>query len=112
MSTSWTALHVSYGFYILSETDSISVLPVRDYAWTEQQFMQLVSTFVEVYLKDVAAPLESICYSGPHAWYIKANEIKQARQKARQKGRKKKQNKTIRTNTDTVCKGSIQQIIK
>ena len=56
MSTSWTAL--SCGFYFLSETDSISVLPIRDYAWTEKQFMQLVSTFADVYLKDVSAPLE------------------------------------------------------
>ena len=42
---------------------------------------------------------KSICYLGPHAWYIKENEIKQARQK-------RKKEKTIRTNTDTVCKGS------
>ena len=27
--------------------------------------------------KDILAPLESICYLGPHAWYIKENEIKQ-----------------------------------
>ena len=60
--------------------------------------------------KDVSAPLESICYLGPHAWYIKENEIKQARQKSKTK-RKKVKTKTIRTNTDTVCKGSIQQII-
>ena len=43
MSTSWTALPC--GCYILSETDSISMLPISDYAWTEQQFKQLVSTF-------------------------------------------------------------------
>ena len=43
--------------------------------------MQLVSTFADVYFKDVSAPLESICYSGPHAWHIKENELKQARQK-------------------------------
>ena len=43
--------------------------------------MQLVSTFADVYFKDVSAPLESIRYLGPHAWYIKENEIKQARQK-------------------------------
>ena len=43
-------------------SDSISVLPISDYAWTEQQFMQLVSTFAYVYLKDVSASLESICY--------------------------------------------------
>ena len=55
MSTSWTALPC--GRYILSETDSISVLPISDYAWTEQQFMQLVSTFAYVYFKDVSAPL-------------------------------------------------------
>ena len=41
--------------------------------------MQLVSTFTDVYYKDVSAPLESICYLGPQAWYIKENEIKQAR---------------------------------
>ena len=67
--------------YILSETDNSSMLPISDYAWTEQQFMQLVSTFAYVYFKDVSAPLESICYLGPHAWYIKGNEIKQARNK-------------------------------
>ena len=90
MSTSWTALYC--GFYILSGTDSISVLSIRDYAWTEQQFMQLVSTFADVYLKDVSAPLESICYSGPHAWYIKENKIKQARQKSKTKRKKEKKN--------------------
>ena len=52
------------GCYILSETDSISMLPISDYAWTEQQFMQLVSTFEYVYLKDVSAPLESVCNFG------------------------------------------------
>ena len=62
------------GCYILSETDSISMLPISDYARTEQQFMQLVATFADVYLKNVSAPRESICYLGPHAWYIKANE--------------------------------------
>ena len=107
MSTSWTALPC--GCYILSETDSISMLPISDYSWTEQQFMQLVSTFADMYFKDVSEPLESTCYFRPHAWYIKENEIKQAWQKARQKGRQKE---TIRTNTDTVCKESIQQIIK
>ena len=39
--------------------------------------MQLVSIFAYVYFKDVTAPLESVC----HAWYIKENEINQARQK-------------------------------
>ena len=58
ISTSWTAL--SCGCYILSETVSITVLPISDYAWTEQQFMQLVSTFAYVYFKDISAPLESI----------------------------------------------------
>ena len=78
------------------------MLPISDYARTEQQFMKLVSTFAYVNLKDVSAPLESICSLGPHAStqnYIKENEIKQARQK-------RKKEKTIRTNTDTVCKGS------
>ena len=41
--------------------------------------MQLVSTFADVYFKDASAPLESNRYLGPHAWYIKENEIKQAR---------------------------------
>ena len=103
MSTSWTALPC--GCYILPETDSVSMLPISDYARTEQQFMQLVSTFAYVYFKDVSAPLESICCLESYAWYIKENEIKQARQK-------RKKEKTIRTNTDTVCKGPIQQIIK
>ena len=48
---------------------------------SKQQFMQLVSTFEDVYFKDFSAPLESICYLGPHAWYIKENEIWQERQK-------------------------------
>ena len=60
MTTSWTALPC--GCYILSEIDSISMLPFSDYAWTEQQYMQLVSTFADVYFKDVSAALESICY--------------------------------------------------
>ena len=60
MSTKWTAL--PWGCYTLSETDSISMLPISDYAWTEQQFVQLVSTFADVYFKDVSAPIESICY--------------------------------------------------
>ena len=77
------------------------MLPISDYAWTEQQFMQLVSTFADVYFKDISAPLESICYLRPHAWYIKENEMKPARQKQEE-----------RKNTDTVCKGSIQQMIK
>ena len=92
MSTSWTALPC--GCYILSETDSISMLPISDYAWTEQ-FMQLVCTFAYVYFKDVSPPLESICYLGPNAWYIKENEIKQARQK--RKKEKKKQLEQIQT---------------
>ena len=102
MSTSWTALPC--GCYILSETGSISILPVSDYVWTEQQFMQLVSTFADVYFKNVSPPVESIFYLGPHAWYIKENEIKQARQKSN-----KEKNRAY---IDRVCKGSIQQIIK
>ena len=101
-STSWTALPC--GCYILPETDSISVLHISNYAWIKQQFMQLVSTFAHVYFKDISAPLESICYLGPHAWYIKENEIKQARQK-------RKKEKIIRTNTDTGCNGSSFQLI-
>ena len=42
-------------------------------------------TFADVYFKDVSAPLVPICYLGPHAWYIKENEIKQARQKSKKK---------------------------
>ena len=45
------------GCYTLSETGSISMLPSSDNAWTEQQFMQPVSTFAYVYFKDVSAPL-------------------------------------------------------
>ena len=56
------------------------MLPISDYVWTERQSMHLVSTVAYVYFKDVSAPLESI-------WYIKENEIKQARQK-----RKKEKN--------------------
>ena len=44
---------------MLSETNSILMLPISDYAWAEQH-----------YFKDVSAPLESICYLGPHVWYI------------------------------------------
>ena len=65
--------------------------------------MQLASIFAYVYFKYVSTPLESICYLGSHAWFIKENEIKQAKQKKK----KKKKKKTIKTNTDTVCKGSI-----
>ena len=75
MSTAWTALPCRC--YILSETDSISMLPISDYAWTEQQFMQLVPTFAYVYFKNVSAPLASICYLGPYAWYIKEKQDKQ-----------------------------------
>ena len=39
------------------------------------------STFAGVYFKDVSAPLESICYLGPRACYIKETEIKQADKK-------------------------------
>ena len=35
------------------------------------KFMQLVSTFADVCFKDVSPPLESVCYLGSHAWYIK-----------------------------------------
>ena len=58
--------------------------------------MQVVSTFADVYFKDVSAPLESICYLEPHAWYIKENESKHDRA-TKTKGKKEK--KTIRTNT-------------
>ena len=37
--------------------------------------MQLVSSFEYVYFEDVSAPLESICYLGPHAWYIKDEKV-------------------------------------
>ena len=53
------------------------MLPISDYAWTDQQFMQLVFTFADVYFKDVSTPLESVCCLASNAWYIKENEIKQ-----------------------------------
>ena len=56
--------------------------------------MQLVSTFADVYFKDVSEPLQSTCCLGPHAWYIRGNEIKQARQKSKTK-RKKKRKKQL-----------------
>ena len=46
-----------------------------------------------MYFKYVSAPLESVYYLGPHAWYNKENEIKQARQK----GKKEKQIGQIQT---------------
>ena len=49
------------------------------------KFMQLVSTFAYVYFKDISAPLESICYLGPHVWYIKENEIKASKTKKEEK---------------------------
>ena len=99
MSTLWTALPC--GCYILSETDSISMLRISDYAWTEQQFMQLVSTFADVYFKDLSAPLESICYLGTHVWYIKENEIKQVRLKSKTKTKKEKKRTKNKTNKQT-----------
>ena len=54
--------------------------------------MQLVSTFAYVYYKDISTTLESICYLGPHTWYIKDNEIKQARQKKKKKRKTEKNN--------------------
>ena len=51
----------------------------------------LCNWFTDVYFKDVSTPLELICYLGPHvnwvvyAWYIKENEIKQARKKKKKK---------------------------
>ena len=82
------------------------MLPISDFTWTEQQFMQLVSTFADVYFEGVSAPLESICYLGPYAWYIKENEIKQAKQKkqdkkARKKKKKKKKNKKTKNKNKT-----------
>ena len=61
-------------------------------AWTDQQFMQLVSTFADVYFKHVSAPLESICYLGSHAWYIKENETKASKTKNKTKRKKEKTN--------------------
>ena len=49
--------------------------------------MQLVSTFAYVYFKDTSALLESICYLGPHAWYIKEKE-KNEQDKKRKKEKK------------------------
>ena len=71
--------------------------------------MQLVSTFADVYFKDVSAPLEPICYLGPHAWYIKKRDNAS---KTLKQAKKEERKKTIRRNTATVCKESIQQIIK
>ena len=68
--------------------DSISMLPISDYAWTEQQFRQLFSTFAYVHFKALEAS------------------------KTNKEERRKESNKKNRTNTDTVCKESIQQIIK
>ena len=51
------------------------MLPISDYAWIKQQFMQLVST---LYFKE---SLESVEYLGPHVWYIKENEIKASKTK-------------------------------
>ena len=42
----------------------------------------------DVYFKDVSAPLESIYYLGPHAWYTKDNEIKQSKTKSTIKRKK------------------------
>ena len=66
------------------------MLAICDYAWIEQ----LVSTFAYVYFKDISASLESTYRLGPHAWYIKENEIKQARQKRK---KEKKQLGQIQT---------------
>ena len=44
---------------------SVTMLPISDFAWTEQQFMQPVSTFAFAYLKDISAPLESIVIWDP-----------------------------------------------
>ena len=56
--------------------------------------MQLVSTFAYVHFKNVSAPLVSVCYLRSHAWYIKENEIKDARKKEE---RNKKQLGQIQT---------------
>ena len=75
------------------------MLPISDYAWTEQQFMHPVSTFAYVYFKNVSALLESVCYLGSHAWYINENEIKEARKKEeKNKQNKTKQNKKKKNN--------------
>ena len=49
-----------------------------------------VSTFADVYFEDVSAPLESICYLGPHAWYFKENETKKQDKKEERKNNKNK----------------------
>ena len=65
------------------------MLPISEYAWTEKEFMQLVSTFAYVYFKDVLALLESICYLGLHVWYIK--EKRDNASKTKKEERKSKQ---------------------
>ena len=98
--TSCTAL--PRGCYILSETDSFSMLPISDYAWTEQRIYITGCHHCYVYFKDISASLESMCYLGPYAWYIKKKRDK-ARKKHTKKKKKKKKN-TITTNADSVCK--------
>ena len=73
--------------------------------------MQLVSTFADVYFKDVSAPLESICYLGAHAWYIKENEIKQARQKSKKKTEERKKLGQIQTQYAMVLYTANNEII-
>ena len=55
------------------------MLPITDYAWTEKQFMQLVSTFAYVYFKDVSAPLEAFVIWDPMRGILKKTRLKQAR---------------------------------
>ena len=64
--------------------------------------MQLVSTFADVYFKDIFGTTRVDLLFVTYAWYIKENEIKQAHQK-----KKRKKEEKDRTNTDTVCKESI-----
>ena len=69
--------------------------------------MHLVSTFEYVYFKDVSAPLESVSYLGPHAWYI---NLKEKRNKASKT--KKEEKKELRQIQTRYTKGPVQQIIK
>ena len=97
LSVSWTALPC--GCYILSEADNISMLPISDYAWPEQQFIQVVSTFADVYFKDVSAPLESICYL--RGILKKPRWSKQDKMQDKIEERKKQQQKKTTTTTTT-----------
>ena len=43
--------------------------------------------------KDASAPLESNCYLGPHAWYIKENEASKTKKQDKKEESENKNNK-------------------